>query len=87
MDGKRFKYISAISLLTVWGALGPWLERTGACWLVQQAPWDMEYLIEFLIEKRKQILLCFPEWLNKLEALLEIPFLKKLWKPQLHVIC
>ena len=38
MDGKRFKYISAISLLTVWGALGPWLERTGACWLVQQAP-------------------------------------------------
>ena len=38
MDGKRFKYISAISLLTVWGALKPWLERKGACWLVQQTP-------------------------------------------------
>ena len=60
MDGKRFKYISAISLLTVWGALGPWLERTGACWLVQQAPWDTEYLIHFLIEKRRQTMPLFP---------------------------
>ena len=38
MDGKRFTYISASSRLTVWEAVGPWLERTGACWLVQQAP-------------------------------------------------
>ena len=31
----------------------------------------MEYLIEFLIEKRKQIQPhLFPEWLSKLEALL-----------------
>ena len=29
----------------------------------------------------------FPELLSKLEALLEIIFLKKLWKLQLHVIC
>ena len=38
IDGKRFTYISASSRLTVWEAVGPWLERTGACWLVQQAP-------------------------------------------------
>ena len=44
MDGKRFTYISASSRLTVWEAVGPWLERTGACWLVQQAPWDTKYL-------------------------------------------
>ena len=60
MDGKRFTYISASSRLTVLEAVGPWLERTGACWLVQQAPWDTEYFIEFLIEKRRQILLFFP---------------------------
>ena len=29
----------------------------------------------------------FPELLSKLEALLEIIFLKKFWKLQLHVIC
>ena len=60
MDGKRFTYISASSRLTVWEAVGPWLERTGACWLVQQAPWDTEYLIHFLIEKRRQTMPLFP---------------------------
>ena len=60
MDGKRFTYISVSSRLTVWEAVGPWLERTGACWLVQQAPWDTKYLIYFFNEKRRQTMPLFP---------------------------